>query len=338
MFLSSSSKHLQNSVSKQHPLGLLSLLLLCSLLVVTGCGRTSTTAQTAQGQKATKRTVTPPQPTITPDPYDWVWQIRIPANRILLYYYIPGAPWGFLGSYDDDTMLQRAQKQSEEYQKLDPAHPVVSGLDIASPVVIAEPGPEGYYSAFTDPQLIQHYLDLATKNHMLFFLDMQLGRAPLLKEMEAIWPYLELPNVELALDPEFALGPDELPDVDLGHMMAAQINPLIDELSRLVKENELPPKMLIIHQWRAYMLPDWYNIRPKYGVQVITCSDGFGSPQDKIADYQLFDNKQLIQYPGFKLFYPNFPGVAPHPTLDNPLMSPEEVLKLDPPPVMVMYQ
>jgi hypothetical protein len=264
--------------------------------------------------------------------------MRIPEDRLLLYYYIPGAPWGFLGSYNDQGVLAQAKKQSDAYEKLDPSHPVISGLDIASPVVIGEPGPGGYYSAFSSPKLIQHYIDLATQNHMLFFFDMQIGRAPLLKEMETIWPYLEQPNVELALDPEFALDSHGIPDVNLGHMTAAEINPVIDGLALLVKENELPPKMLVIHQWQESMLPDWYNIRPKYGVQVLTCSDGFGTPGQKIADYRVFDDERLIQYPAFKLFYPNFPGTSPHPTLDEPFMSPEDVLKLNPVPVMIMYQ
>jgi hypothetical protein len=62
-------------------------------------------------------------------------------------------------------------------------------------------------------------------------------------------------------------------------------------------------------------------------------------PEDRlVVYYRIFDDKQKIQYPGFKLFYPNFPGASPHPTLDEPFMTPADVLKLNPPPVMVMYQ
>ena len=121
-------------------------------------------------------------------------------------------------------------------------------------------------------------------------------------------------------------------------MMASEINQVVNELARIVAESHLPPKMLILHEWQPDMLPDWYNIQPRPGVSIITCSDGFGSPDAKIGDYQLFDHDQPIQYPGFKLFYPNFPGAEPHPTLDNPLMSPTDVLNLQPAPVMVMYQ
>ena len=61
---------------------------------------------------------------------------------------------------------------------------------------------------------------------------------------------------------------------------------------------------------------------------VVTSVDGFGTPGEKLDYYRIFDKLQLIQYPGFKLFY----------RLDKPLMSPTEVLKMDPQPLMVMYQ
>ena len=61
---------------------------------------------------------------------------------------------------------------------------------------------------------------------------------------------------------------------------------------------------------------------------VVTCVDGFGTPGEKIDDYRIFDQKQLIQYAGFKLFY----------CLDKPLMSPSDVLGLNQAPLMVTYQ
>ena len=309
--------------------------ILGTLLILTSCDRVG---NAPQARKTPRPTTNTPHPTATPDPYAWVWQSEVPQNRLLLYYYIPGAPWGFLGTYNDNDLLARAQAQSQQYADLDPSHPVVSGLDIASPVVQADPGPDGYYTVLSPPDLMQHYLDLATQNHMLFFMDMQIGRAPLQQEVAAFWSLLQQPNVELALDPEFDVAPDGIPDVTLGHMMASDINEVVNELARIVQEAQLPPKVLVIHEWQPSMLPDWYNIKPKPGVNIIICSDGFGSPGAKIGDYELFDHDQPIQYPGFKLFYPNFPGASPHPTLDDPLMSPADVLNLQPAPVMVMYQ
>ncbi len=320
---------------------LIGSIILGALLILTSCDRA---ASASHAQPHLKPTATALPATPTPDPYEWVRHISVPANRLVLYYYIPGAPWGFVGTYNDSDLLARIQAQSQQYASLDPAHPVVSGLDIVAPVAQADPGSDGYYSAFPPADLIQHYVDLATQQHLLLFLDMQIGRAPLLPEVGALWQYLQLPNVELALDPEFAVAPDGIPDLNLGHMLASDINPVIDELARLVNGQPhidgelLPPKILIIHQWQDLMLPDWYNIHPHPGVSVITCSDGFGSPGAKQDDYQEFDNNHLIQYPGIKLFYPNFPGNPTHPQLDAPLMAPGDVLALQPAPILVMYQ
>ena len=175
---------------------------------------------------------------------------------------------------------------------------------------------------------IEYYRDLANSNHMLFFMDMQIGHSTIQSEVNNVWSFLQMPGVDLALDPEFDMPPGTIPGIEFGRMTAAEINWVIDKLSNLVLTQHLPPKILIIHQFRESMLPDWRNIKIKPGVQIVTSVDGFGTPQAKLDDYRIFDKQQLIQYPGFKLFY----------RWDHPLMSPSAVLKLDPPPLMVMYQ
>ena len=202
------------------------------------------------------------------------------------------------------------------------------------------PGPDGYWSAFSSDDLVQHYYQLATQHHWLFFLDMQLGRMPVAAAVAGLWKYISLPNVEIALDAEFDVAPYGIPDQDLGVMHASEINQTIKTLANLVALGRVPPKILIVHQWAEPSLPDWYNVKPKPGVSVVTVSDGFGTPQEKVyGDYSVFDGSQLIQYPGFKLFYPNWPNqYQDHPVLDTPLMAPQDVLALNPVPVIIMYQ
>jgi hypothetical protein len=174
----------------------------------------------------------------------------------------------------------------------------------------------------------EHYRELANSNHMLFFMDMQIGHSTVQAEVNNAWSFLQMPGVDLALDPEFDMPPGTIPGIEFGRMTAAEINWVIDKLSNLVLTQHLPTKVLIIHQFRESMLPDWQKIRIKPGVEVVTSVDGFGTPGEKLDDYRIFDRQQLIQYPGFKLFY----------RLDTPLMSPRDVLRMDPAPLMVMYQ
>jgi hypothetical protein len=210
-----------------------------------------------------------------------------------------------------------------------------------------------------DPGTLQHYADLTHQNHMLFFMDMQIGYSSVQRELAYIWPYLQLPWVELAIDPEWdhahngqAEGCPGIQDnIDAtGRAYASEVNYLIDQLSTLVTTRHLPPKTLILHQYQpgenpahpGYIcnnaLPSegWQNIHLKPGVQLVVNTDGVGGPEAKAADYYLFDNVQRLEYPGIKIYY-YYPILTPN-FYDSPVMTPQQVLAMDPPPLLIMYQ
>ncbi len=327
----------------------LSLMLIATLLLLSSCGDAGQTSQPqSQSTKIYKPT---PSPTISTKgdttqsdpnasaefalqhklqgPNGWMWRVSLPTNRLVLYYGNPlSAAMGPIGAYSDDELIARLQQQAQAYTNLDPAHPVVPGFDYVTPVAQPVPMPDGSWVYRMPSDSIDHYVNLANANQALFFFDMQIGHSPIQKEVNLLWPYLQRPGVDLSLDPEFDMAPGDIPGIEFGRMKAAEINWVIDQLSNLVLTRHLPTKILIIHQFLESMLPDWQNIRLKPGVEIVTSVDGFGPPGSKIDDYRVFDKDQLIQYPGFKLFY----------KLDKPLMLPEDVLALDPAPLMVMYQ
>ncbi len=242
-------------------------------------------------------------------PDGWMWKVALPADRLVVYYGNPfSSVMGPIGAYSDEELLAR--------------------LRYVTPVAQASPMADGTWTARMPDDSIEHYRELANSNHMLFFMDMQIGHSTVQAEVNNAWSFLQMPGVDLALDPEFDMPPGTIPGIEFGRMTAAEINWVIDKLSNLVLTQHLPTKVLIIHQFRESMLPDWQKIRLKPGVEVVTSVDGFGTPGEKLDDYRIFDKQQLIQYPGFKLFY----------RLDTPLMSPSDVLRMEPPPLMVMYQ
>lgn len=261
----------------------------------------------------------------------WIWRVHLPSTRLVVFYGNPySAPMGPIGQYSDSELMAKLQEQAQAYTEIDPSHPVVPALDYVTPVVQPVPMADNTWVYRMPDASIQHYISLANSNHALFFFDMQIGHSTVQHEVQHIWQYLQQPGVDLALDPEFALWPGEIPDVEFGHMEASQVNWVIDQLSQLVQTEHLPPKILIVHRFLEEMLPDWQNIRPKPGVQVVITVDGFGSPQEKIDDYTAYDNQELRsgEYPGMKLFY----------KLDKPLMSPSNLMALKPQPLLVMYQ
>ncbi len=345
MYICRSTRPPRSRCSSLPWLSTLALLLLVLSLILSSCGTAQvTTSHGKTGGKHPTPAATAPggdPSTIVSDnqraailrqllgPNGWMWHVSLPMNRLVVYYGNPySAAMGPIGAYPDDELLSLLNQQAQAYADLDPSHPVIPALDYVTPVVQGSPQADGTWTAEMPDDSIEYYRQLANSNHILFFMDMQIGHSTVQREVNALWQFLEQPGVDLALDPEFDLTSGGIPDVNLGHMTAAEINWVIDQLSNLVQTYHLPPKILIIHQFRIEMLPDWQNIRVKPGVEVVTCVDGFGPPGSKIDDYRIFDNQQLIQYPGFKLFY----------NLDKPLMSPSDVLGLEPAPLMVMYQ
>ncbi len=337
------------------------LALICALIVLASCS--SMTTQVASSQpSATKSVASPTLPAATPTPTAvtgasatatptatdiatnnqdiaqlrringptaWIWHTSLPDHRLVVFYGNPlSAVMGPIGAYNDSDLITKLHEQAQAYATLDPLHPVVPALDYVTPVVQPVPMKDNTWVYRMPTASVEHYIKVANDNHALFFFDMQLGHSTVQKEVGLVWQYLQMPGVELALDPEFDLPPGGIPDQVFGRMYASEINWVIDQLSNLVQTQHLPPKILIVHQFLESMLPDWQKIKIKPGVQVVTSIDGFGDPGSKIDDYRMFDHDQLIQYPGMKLFY----------ALDKPLMSPADVLALDPSPLMVMYQ
>jgi hypothetical protein len=257
----------------------------------------------------------------------WSWAQALPNRRLVIFYGNPQSPsLGPLGAYPDDVLVARLRQQAQVYQDLDPTHPVVPAFDFVTPIAQPSPMADGSYVSRTPDELIEHYAELASREHILFFLDLQIGRSDVGGEVDRLWKWIERPGVNVALDPEFAMGSGEVPGVEFGHMSAASINAISERLASTPTARWLP-KILLIHQFIDSMLPDRGLLRLMPGVDLVICSDGVGGPESKIEGYQHYGAKSP-QYGGIKLFY----------SLDKPVLSEKQVLQLAPAPLVVMYQ
>jgi hypothetical protein len=156
----------------------------------------------------------------------------------------------------------------------------------------------------------------------------QIGHSDWATEIEAMRPVLWRPQVHQAMDPEFDMEPGEAPGVELGRTRAEDINHAIRYLAGLAGELNLPPKLLIIHQFRYSMLPDKRAIEDHPSVDVAIVMDGFGVQQDKRDVYRLLVRDEPVEFAGVKLFYRQDPD----------LFTPAQVVGLDPSPDVVIYQ
>jgi hypothetical protein len=183
----------------------------------------------------------------------------------------------------------------------------------------------------------------AAKRNALLFLDIQVGHSTVQEELPRLIPFLKRPNVMLGLDPEFSMktraprkgsgsGERAKPGARIGTMDASDVNYAINLLSDVVKQNNLPPKVLVVHRFTHNMLTGAKKIRLDPRVQVVINMDGWGQPWLKYDSYRAYVESEPVQFTGFKLFYHNDTKKG------DPLLTPSEVLLLNPKPHYIQYQ
>lgn len=252
-------------------------------------------------------------------------------NRIVSFYGHPlSNQMGILGEFaDPEAMGAELEKQAAAYTEIDPDRPAIPTIELIASVAQPVPGPDGLYLTRTSPEIIEEYARLAEKNDYLLLLDVQIGYSTIAEEIEVLRPYLERPYVHLAIDPEYDMDPGEVPGQQFGTSSGEEIMQAAETLSGIVEEGDLPPKVLVIHQFRYDMILNKDAIEPVENVETVVHADGFGAPADKIEKYDLLVRQEPIQYGGFKLFYRQ----------DVPLLTPQQVLdELEPDPAVVSYQ
>lgn len=237
---------------------------------------------------------------------------------------------GVLGEGTPQQALARLNQQAEPYrlsQQRDDARPIVPAFELIATLVTAAPGGDGLYRSRTQHDLIQPYLDTIRAANGYLILDLQPGRADLEDEARFYGPLLLNPEVGLALDPEWKVGPGETPKGRVGAVEASEINRVTAYVSDLVIANNLPSKIVIVHIFKASMVRNPELIVNRPGVRIIFQADGEGGPAAKAADYNNLIPDRFGQ--GFKVFYDE----------DSPTLSPDQVLTLlDPDPAYVSYQ
>ena len=246
-------------------------------------------------------------------------------QMLVAFYGYPGVPvLGVAGEGTPQEILPRLLAQARPYQSQ--GRPVVPAFELIATLVTASPGPDGLYRRRADHASIEPYLEAIRTVGGQVILDIQPGRADFLDEARSFESLLAEPDVGLAMDPEWVVGPDQTPAGRIGTVDASTINRVSAYLSDLVTSNGLPDKLLIVHRFRPDMVTNTDSIVSRPGVVILFQADGEGGPGAKIADYNGLLPPRFAR--GFKVFYDE----------DSPTMSPTEVLRLDPDPDYVSYQ
>lgn len=302
------------------------------LLALAHVSSTTETSSTASTSVRVTSTTTPslwPVSTVYPNA-----EAILPFSRIVAYYgnfYSKGM--GVLGEYPEDQLLAMLASTTAMWTAADPGTPAIPAIHYIVAVAQATAGKEGKYILRMPDDQIDHALDLANKIHGIVFLDVQVAQSTLQYELPQLEKYLKMPQVHLAIDPEFSMKFGDRPGTVIGTFDAADINYAAQYLATIVRDNHLPPKVLIVHRFTYDMVTNYKKIQPLPEVQVVMDMDGFGSKAKKYGTYNRVVVPEPVQFTGIKLFYKN----DVRPPADG-LLSPAEVLKLTPAPSYIQYQ
>jgi len=258
----------------------------------------------------------------------------LPQKRIVAYYGNPlSRRMGALGEWQKDEMLRRLQGEVAKWEKADPSLPVQPALHLIAVVAQGEPGKAGKYRMVMPDKVVNEVYDWAKEANAILFIDIQTGQDNIRNILPRFEWLLKNPDVHLGMDPEFNLiKSGRKPGTKIGTYDAADINYASGYLEELVRKYNLPPKVLIVHRFTRDMVTNSKRIVLRPEVQIIMNMDGWGPPMLKRDSFKDYIVAEPVEYVGFKLFYHNDIKKG------DALMTPQELLRLNPQPLYIQYQ
>jgi hypothetical protein len=255
-----------------------------------------------------------------------------PGRTLVALYGSPGtSALGVLGEQGVEASVVRARQHAARYASLIEG-PVVPTFEIIATVASSVPGPDGNYSTELDLATLRPWVEAAQRAGLYVVLDLQPGRSDFLTQAERYESLLRLPNVGLALDPEWRLAPGELPLRQIGSVGVDEVNRVGDWLAGLTRSRLLPQKLLVLHQFRLSMIRDRDRLDTSHPeLAVVLHADGQGTQGNKQGTWRALheDLPHGRLFWGWKNFYDE----------DHPMLTPQQtVAEVHPTPSLISYQ
>ncbi len=258
----------------------------------------------------------------------------LPQHRIIAYYGNPlSQRMGVLGEYSNKQMISMLNNEVNKWTVADPTHPAIPALHLIATVAQDTPGKSGKYRMIMPDTMVESVLQLARQNNAIMFIDIQTGHDDVRNILPKFAWILKESDVNVGIDPEFNLiSSGALPGKRIGTYDASDINYVSAYLESIVKQNSLPPKVLVVHRFTKNGVTNIKSIKQRPDVQMVLNMDGWGAQALKINTYKQYIANESFQYTGFKLFYHNDTKNG------HKLMTPQSVLELNPQPMYIQYQ
>lgn len=258
----------------------------------------------------------------------------LPFHRIVAFYgNLFSKKMGILGEIPKKEMLAKLKGEVAKWQAADTSIPVIPALHYIAVTAQGAPGKDNMYRYRMPFKQIDTIVSWAKEINGQVFVDIQVAHSTVKEEVPLLEAYLKMPNVHLGIDPEFSLKNGEVPGSKIGSFNPEDINFAVDYLTDIVKKNNLPPKILIVHRFTQGMVKGFDQIKKVPEVQIVMDMDGWGPKFLKRSTYLRYIKKEPVQFTGFKLFYHNDTKTG-----SDQLYTPQELLKFTPKPIYIQYQ
>lgn len=258
----------------------------------------------------------------------------LPFNRIVAFYgNLYSTKMGILGELPKKEMLQKLLGEVKAWQQADSSLKTIPALHYIAVTAQGAPGKDGKYRLRMPFSQIDTIHSWSKEINALTFLDIQIGHSSVESEVPILDTFLRQPDIHLGIDPEFSMKSGHAPGKKIGTLDASDVNWAIDHLAKIVRENNLPPKILILHRFTQGMLTNYKQIKKVPEVQVVVDMDGWGPKYLKISTWKRYIYKEPVEFTGFKLFYKNDTKTGA-----GQLFTPKELMEFIPQPNYIQYQ
>lgn len=244
--------------------------------------------------------------------------------QMITFYGSPyGRALGILGNQartQTDIMLQ---EHADMFQPLDSRHAIPTYHMVTTVANVTPPR----YSHHAGMDIIEEWVAAAEENGYGAILDVQPGHVDVVEELNRVRHLLYKPHVHFAIDPEFMMGPGQVPGVYIGRATADEINRIQAQLHQIALETGVK-KVLMVHQFKDSMIVDKENIVNYSGVELLIDSDGAFSTAVKTNSYLQYASEPGFEFGGIKYFY----------EYDDYIPTASEIMSLQPRPAIIIYQ
>jgi hypothetical protein len=259
-------------------------------------------------------------------------RVLLPGRRVVSFAGAPQDPeLGALGVGSLRSATARLERQARSYARK--TRPVQPALQLISTIAHADPGRDGRYNQHQSKRVIARHFREARRTRSLQVLDIQPGRSTFVSETRRLERWLREPDVAIAYDPEWRVVRDgDVPGQVIGTVTAQELQRSLDEVALIVREHDLPRKLVIVHRFTENMVQGLSTIRVPPELQMVMSIDGVGDRANKVAKYrQLTRDLPRGWRPGFKVFFQEDQEAGG-------LMTPRQVMALRPRPDVVLYE